>query len=84
MYTRLLDFIKKYKIFNKFQFGFRNDHSTFMALVALIENLVNALDNGKCAVGIFLDFQKAFDTVDQFYLISSIVMVYEVLHMNGL
>ena len=62
MYTRLLDFINKHKTLNKLQFGFRNNHSTFMALVVLIENLVNALDSGKCAVGIFLDFQKAFDT----------------------
>ena len=35
-----------------------------MALIILIENLLTALDNGNCAVGIFLDFQKAFDTVN--------------------
>ena len=64
MYSRLLNFINQHRIFNKLQFGFRNNHSTFMALVIFVENLVNALDNGKCAVGIFLDFQKAFDTVD--------------------
>ena len=29
-----------------------------------MENLANAVDNGKCAVGIFLDFQKAFDTIN--------------------
>ena len=29
-----------------------------MAFVVLIENLVNALDNGKYAVGIYLDFRK--------------------------
>ena len=82
MYNRLLTFINKQKIFNKLQFGFRNNHSTFMAL---IENLVNALNSGKCAVGIFFYFQKAFDTVDHcIYLINSIIMVYVVLHMNGL
>ena len=64
MYNRLLKFINKKQIFNKHQFGFRDKHSTFMALIILIENLVNAMDNGKCAVDIFLDFQKAFDTVD--------------------
>ena len=49
-----------------------------MALIILIENLVNALDNGKCAVGIFLDFQKAFDAVDySIYLINCTVMVKE-------
>ena len=33
MYDRLLEFLNKHKIFNKFQFGFRNMHSTFMALI---------------------------------------------------
>ena len=72
MYNRLLNFINKHKIFNKLQFGFRNNHSTFMALIILIENLVNALDSGKCAVGIFLDFQKAFDTVDHCILLDKL------------
>ena len=72
MYSRLLNFINNHKIFNKLQFGFRNNHSTFMASVFLVENLVNALDNGKCAVGIFLDFQKAFDTVDHGILLDKL------------
>ena len=38
-------------------------HSTFMALITLLDNLRNALDSGNCAIGIFLDFQNAFDTV---------------------
>ena len=67
-----LNFINKHKIFNKLQFGFRNNHSTFMALVILVENLVNALGNGKCAVGIFSDFQKAFDTVDHGILLDKL------------
>ena len=51
---------------------FMNTHSTLMALIILIENLVNAMDNGKCAVGIFLDFQKAFDTVDHCILLDKL------------
>ena len=72
MYNRLLKFINKNQFFNKHQFGFRDKHSTFMALIILIENLVNAIDNGKCAVGIFLDFQKAFDTVDHCILLDKL------------
>ena len=72
MCNRLLKFINKNHFFNKHQFGFRDKHSTFMALIILIENLVNAIDNGKCAVGIFLDFQKAFDTVDHCILLDKL------------
>ena len=63
MHDRLLEFLNKHNILNKFQFGFRNMHSTSMALITLLDNLRNALGSGSCAVGIFLDFQKAFDTV---------------------
>ena len=35
-----------------------------MALVILLENLHKALDKGECAIGIFIDFQKAFETVN--------------------
>ena len=72
MYNRLLKFLNKHTFFNKFQFGFRNKHSTFMALIILLENLVKALDDGNCAVGIFLDFQKAFDTVDHCTLLDKL------------
>ena len=64
MYDRLLEFLNKHKILNKFQFGFRYMHSTFMALITLLDNLRYALDSGNGAVGIFLDFQKVFDAVN--------------------
>ena len=72
MYNRLLKFLNKQDFFNQFQFGFRNKHSTFMALIILLETLVKALDNGNCAVGIFLDFQKAFDTIDHCILLDKL------------
>ena len=61
MYSRLLKFINKNYLLNKFQYGFRNNHSTFMALIVPMENLITALDSGNCAIGLFLDFQTAFD-----------------------
>ena len=72
MYNRLLKFINKKQILNKHQLGFRDKQSTCMALIILIENPVNAIDNGKCAVGIFLDFQNAFDTVDHCILLDKL------------
>ena len=72
MYNRLLSFLNKCNVINKKQFGFRNNHSTYMALLIMLENIRNALDNGECAVGIFLDFQKAFDTVDHNFLLDKL------------
>ena len=39
MYNRLLRFINRYNFFNKYQFGFRNKHSTFMAVSVSVSNL---------------------------------------------
>lgn len=64
MYKRLMTFIEEYKILYKYQFGFRRNHSTSMALVTLIDNITSALDKGEIVLGVFLDFSKAFDTVN--------------------
>ena len=44
-----------------------------MALIILLENMVKDLGDGNCAVGIFLDFQKAFETVDHCILLAFVV-----------
>ena len=64
MYDRVYDFLVKYGILYLFQFGFRKSHSTYMALLCMLDKLYSALDRGDYALGIFIDFRKAFDTVD--------------------
>ena len=64
MYNRLLSFLTKHKILYDFQFGFRPGHSPNMALIYLVDKISNALENGEFALGLFLDFSKAFDTVN--------------------
>ena len=58
MYTRFLKCIGKNNLLNKMQSVFRNNHSTFVALIVLMGNLVTASDNGNCAIGLFLDLKK--------------------------
>ena len=72
MYNRLLSFLNKWKTMNKNQFGFRNNHSTYMTLLIMLENMRNALDNEECAIGIFLDFKKAFDIVNHDILLNKL------------
>ena len=51
------------------QFGFRQKHSTSHALIHLTDKSREQLDKGNFACGIFVDFQKAFGTVDHQILI---------------
>ena len=43
-----------------------------ISVLIMSENIRNALDNGECAIGTFLDFQKTFDTVDQGILLNKL------------
>ena len=72
MYNRLLEFINKHKLLYKFQFGFRQGHSTTMALITLVDHISKALERGDYVIGIFLDFSKAFDMVDHQILLNKL------------
>ena len=72
MFTRVYKFIEKYNCIYDLQFGFRNKHSTNHALINITETIRNALDNDKYACGIFVDLQKAFDTVNHDILIEKL------------
>ena len=63
-YNRLVEFINDNKLLYDFQFGFQRGKSTQLAVMMLVDKITEALDNKECVVGIFLDFSKAFDTVD--------------------
>ena len=69
MYERLYKFLEKHEILYSLQFGFRASHSINHALVSLTEAIKNSLDNRKFGCGIFIDLQKAFDTVNHHILL---------------
>ena len=64
MYKRLSNFVDVNNLIYSLQFGFRKKYSTTHALINLTENIRQTLDEGSFDCGIFVDLQKAFNTVD--------------------
>ena len=64
IYERLYSFFVSQNIMNPQQFGFRKGHSTSHALNFSIEHIQKSLAKHMHVLAIFIDFSKAFDTID--------------------
>ena len=64
MHNRLYDFIEVSDKFYDKQFGFRKKYSTNHALLSIVEGIRDKLDNKTFVCGVFIDLEKAFDTVN--------------------
>jgi len=68
-YTRLNTFINKHNILYDHQFGFREKHGTSLALCYLVDNIITSYEKNQSVLGVFIDFSKAFDTINHDILI---------------
>ena len=60
MYT----FFNQNIVINNLQFGFRQQYSTPHALINITENIRKVIDDENMGSGVFVELQKAFDTVE--------------------
>ena len=64
IYKRIYDFMCNFNCLNELQFGFRAKHSTTHALIKITDSIKKAIDDNNFSCGVFIDLQKAFDTVN--------------------
>ena len=72
MYNRIELFLNDFEIIYKLQFGFRKKMSTNHALLSITEEIRRNLDNKTFSCGVFVDLEKAFDTVNHKILTSKL------------
>ena len=70
-YRRLYTFLNNKNIYD-LHFGFRQQYSTSHVLINITENIIKTLDDGNVDSRVFVDLQKAFDTVDHQILLAKL------------
>ena len=64
MHKRITTFFKKFDLFYPNQFGFQSNKSTVDAIIKFTDACYDIMNNKKSLISIYLDFSKAFDTID--------------------
>ena len=72
VHKQLYSFLEKHECIYNLQFGFRQKHSTNHALISIMNKIQEAIKTNDFAIGIFVDLQKAFDTVNHDILIEKL------------
>ena len=72
MYDRIYEFLQDLDALYSYQFGFRPTYSTDLALMLSVDKIISALDKDNLILGVFLDFSKAFDTIDHSILLNKL------------
>lgn len=72
LHGQLIDYLNDNRILPENQSGFRKQHSTMTALLAVTDDALKAQDKGKITLLTLLDMSKAFDCVDFHCLIAKL------------
>jgi hypothetical protein len=67
-FNRLYEFLNANNLLSKHQFGFRPKYSTLAALIQMCNAWYENMDNGDLNGVVFIDIQKAFDSINHILL----------------
>ena len=70
---QVTDYFESNNLFYSAQHGFRKNHSCETALHEVISDCFKNLDNKLTALLLFIDFKKAFDTIDSDLLLCKLM-----------
>ena len=71
-YNRLYEFVIKNETFYEKEIGFQATHSGEHTILEVVNSISNSVENGKFTLGTFIDFSKAFDTLDHTILLNKL------------
>jgi len=72
IYIRLYDYFSSKNLFSSEQFGFRQKHSTTLAVTDIYNRILHNAEQKKFTCALFLDLKKAFDTVNHSMLLQKL------------
>jgi len=72
MYKRLYSYLNSNNKLYQYQFGFRKYYSTIFGIIDVADNIYDHLDEGNSIIGIYLDLQKALDTINHQILLHTL------------
>ena len=72
MCLRIRNHFERNNLLYSFQFGFRQNHSTNHAVLMMVQKIQEQIKRNNIAIGVFIDLQKAFDTVNHDILLNKL------------
>ena len=72
LHKQLIEYMDSNKLLSDNQGGFRNGYSTNTIVAKFVDDVYTAINNRQISQSIFIDFSKAFDTIDHNILIKKL------------